>query len=112
MNLLDIYPTLIALCGLPNKAGLEGNDLTPLLEEPGVSWEIPSLTTHRMGNHALRLEDWHYIRYADGSEELYDLASDPNEWTNLAGGTEYEEVLRQLATLLPQHDQAAIPVGH
>ena len=37
-------------------------------------------------NHGVRSENWRYIRYADGSEELYDHDTDPNEWKNLAAG--------------------------
>jgi arylsulfatase A-like enzyme len=42
------------------------------------------VTTRGRGNHAVRSQRWRYIRYQDGSEELYDHDADPNEWTNLA----------------------------
>jgi choline-sulfatase len=41
------------------------------------------LTIWRKGNDTVRTEHWRNIRYADGSEELYDYRNDPNEWTNL-----------------------------
>ncbi len=84
VELLSIYPTLIDLCGLRPNAKLEGVSLRPLLQSPDAAWEHVAITTLGQGNHALRDERWRYIRYADGSEELYDHQADPNEWNNLA----------------------------
>ena len=39
-------------------------------------------------NHTLVTSEWRYIRYEDGSEELYKIKSDPNEWTNVAAKPE------------------------
>ncbi len=72
VNLMDLYPTLIDLCGLPRKDGLEGMSLTPLLSNPSAHWDRPSVTTYLRGNHSVRSERWRYIRYSDGTEELYD----------------------------------------
>ncbi|MDR2765488.1 MAG: sulfatase, partial [Tannerella sp.] len=101
VNLLDIYPTLLELCGFPAKEELEGNSIVPLLKRPDAEWERPSLTTHGKDNHALRSERWRYIRYADGSEELYDHDADPQEWVNLAQKAEYDPVKRDLSRWLP-----------
>jgi hypothetical protein len=90
--LLDIYPTLLDLCGLPQKPGLEGSSLLSLLKDPRAPWERPAVTTHGRNNHAVRDERWRYIRYADGSEELYDHHADPPEWKNLAGDAQYMTV--------------------
>ena len=38
-----------------------------------------------MGNVTLRDRTHRYTVYEDGSEELYDMVNDPNEWNNLAG---------------------------
>ena len=102
VSLMDIYPTLVDLCGLRPNERLEGNSLVPLLENPQAEWQPPALTTHGRGNHSLRSERWRYIRYSDGSEELYDHRRDPNEWNNLAGQAEFEPVKRQLAKWLPK----------
>ena len=56
-----------------------------------------ALTTHGRNNHAVRTERWRYIRYADGSEELYDHDADPLEWKNLAGDAKYAAVKKELA---------------
>jgi arylsulfatase A-like enzyme len=101
-ELLDIYPTLIDLCGLPAKSGLEGHSLSPQLEDPAAKREFPAITTHNHDNHGVRSENWRYIRYADGSEELYDMRSDPNEWKNLAGDKQYAKVIARHRRYLPK----------
>jgi len=102
VSFMDIYPTLVDLCRLGPNNRLEGRSLRPLLENPKAEWEPPALTTHGRNNHSLRSERWRYIRYADGSEELYDHQSDEMEWTNLAGEPQYDEVKRGLARYLPE----------
>lgn len=109
VNLIDIYPTVIDLCGLPAKKGLEGHSLLPLLRSPATAWEHPSLTTHGRNNHALRSEKWRYIRYADGSEELYNHDSDPQEWTNLAKSSDHAAVIAELAQHLPKMNAPDAP---
>ena len=89
VNLLDIYPTLVELCGLERREELEGHSLAALLEKPRREWKHPSITTYLSGNHAVRTERWRYIRYATGEEELYDHEVDPHEWNNLAGSREH-----------------------
>lgn len=101
VNLMDIYPTLIDLCKLPAKKGLEGRSITPLLKDPALKWEFPSVTTHGFGNHAVRSEKFRYIRYQDGSEELYDHDTDPLEFRNLAKDAKYDAVKNELAKSLP-----------
>ena len=100
-ELLSIYPTLIDLCGLPKMRALEGASLAPLLMDPKAQWQRPALTTHGKNNHAVRTERYRYIRYYEGSEELYDLQTDPNEWTNLAAKKELAPVKQQLARWIP-----------
>jgi arylsulfatase A-like enzyme len=101
VSLLDLYPTLIELAGLPTRNGLEGNSLVPLLKDPQTDWNRPVVTTHGRNNHAVRTERWRYIRYADGSEELYDHDNDPHEWTNLASDPAARAVKDELARSLP-----------
>jgi len=108
-ELLDIYPTVAALAGLPAPAGVEGLSLVPQLQDAKAPRERPAITTHNQGNHAVRSERWRYIRYADGSEELYDLQQDPHEWTNLAGRPTSAAVLAEHRRWLPQVDVPAAP---
>jgi len=109
VGVVDLFPTLNELCGLPAVAGLDGQSLMPLLRDPQRAWDRPALTTHGAGNHAVRSERWRYIRYADGGEELYDHAGDPHEWTNLAARPEFAAVKAGLAKSLPKTD--ATPAG-
>ena len=74
----------IDLCGLPANPRLEGVSLRPLLEDPKADWKHVAISTLGQNNHAVRDERWRYIRYPDGSEELYDHQTDPNEWNNIA----------------------------
>ena len=101
VSLLDLYPTLIDLAGLPAQEGLEGVSLVPLLRDPGTVRE-PVVMTFEKGNHAVRSDRWRYIRYADGSEELYDHSNDPNEWRNVVA--DHPDVVAQLRRSLPQTD--------
>ncbi len=109
VSLIDIYPTLIDICGLPTREGLEGQSLLPLLKNPGQKWDRPALTTYLRGNHSIRDERYRYIRYNDGGEELYDHDNDPHEWTNLAGKSEYAQVKTRLAKWLPKTDAPDSP---
>ncbi|MCC6144438.1 MAG: sulfatase-like hydrolase/transferase, partial [Candidatus Hydrogenedentes bacterium] len=110
VSLVDLYPTLIDLCGLPAQAHLEGRSLVPLLEDPKAPWDRPVLTVLQPGSYTIRSERWRYIRYEDGSEELYDHDSDPNEWVNLAGDASCDGVMAALAKWMPDHAADAATV--
>ncbi|MEY3175133.1 MAG: Choline-sulfatase [Planctomycetota bacterium] len=100
-ELLDIYPTLAELCQLPTPEHQEGHSLVPQLQDAGAARPWPAITTHNHDNHGVRTRDWRYIRYADGSEELYDMQNDPHEWTNLAGNPAHSATLDHHRELLP-----------
>ena len=111
-ELLDIYPTLIELAGLSSREGLEGRSLMPQLKDAKTPREHPAITTHNQGSHAIRSQQYRYIRYADGSQELYDMKADPNEWKNLAADPAYAQVIRDHAKWLPKTDlPSAAPDG-
>lgn len=101
VSLLDLYPTLIDLCGLGESSVPEGTSLAPLLDGSDSSIENEAITTYGPGNHSIFKDSWHYIRYADGSEELYDLDNDPSEWKNLALKPSLLKVKKHLGDLLP-----------
>lgn len=102
VDFMNIYPTLAELCGLPVEAGLEGVSMTSLLRNPQSDWERAALTTHGWNNHAVRWRHWRYIRYADGSEELYDHRHDPHEWSNLAKDAGHAGIIESLRRHLPR----------
>jgi arylsulfatase A-like enzyme len=109
IDFVDLYPTLAELCGLPIGEHLDGESLVPLLNQPDREWPHAALTTHGRLNHAVRTERWRYIRYADGSEELYDHDKDPMEWTNLGSHPDFGDVRQQLAARLPKENAADAP---
>ncbi len=108
-ELLDIYPTLIELCGLSPRNDLEGLSLMPQLRDARAHRERPAITSHNEGNHTIRSERWRYIRYADGSEELYATETDPNEWTNLAAKPEHTAIIEAHKKWLPKIDLPPAP---
>ncbi len=101
VELLDIYPTLADLCGLPATEELEGHSLVPQLQDADAPRPWPAITTHNHDNHGIRSERWRYICYADGSEELYDMHKDPNEWKNLADDPQFADVIREHRKWIP-----------
>jgi len=101
-ELLDIYPTLTELLDLPDKKGLDGRSLTPQLTNAKNRRSHPAITTHNHDNHGVRSENWRYIQYADGSEELYDMRKDPNEWSNLADDPKFAKVIALHKQFLPE----------
>ena len=105
VSLLDIYPTLVDLIGHAPHESLDGESLVPLLKKPDRRWTRPVLSTYGYQNHSIRTERWRYIRYHDGTEELYDHDVDPQEWTNLAAGSvkgEHRKVMKRLARHFPK----------
>jgi arylsulfatase A-like enzyme len=100
-ELLDVFPTLAHLLGVPAAEGLEGTSLVPQLRDASAVRERPAITTHGPGNHTVRSGRWRYIRYADGSEELYDLEADPNEWSNVASDPAHAAVVAEHRRWLP-----------
>ncbi|WP_395716991.1 sulfatase [Prosthecobacter sp.] len=100
----NIYPTICELTGLPVPEHVKGASLMPLLKDPTAKWEGVAVCTHGKGNHAVRDAQWRYIRYADGSEELYDHSKDPYEWTNLAGEAGMSDIKSKLGAALPKEE--------
>ena len=101
VSLLDIYPTLIDLANLSNKHDLDGLSLVPLLKNPSSTWERPAIMTQGEGNYAIRSYRWRYIRYSDGTEELYDHENDPWEWKNLAKDPDFYTIIEDHKKWLP-----------
>ena len=92
------------LAKLTERDDLEGLSLVPQLQDATAKRERPAITSHNQGNHGIRSERWRYIQYADGSEELYDMISDPNEWKNIVNLPEMASVVAQHKKWLPKID--------
>ena len=101
VGLIDIYPTLVALAGLPSQHQNSGASLVPLLRNPDADWRDGTLMAWGRGNFSYRTQRYRYIQYADGSEELYDHETDPHGWDNLAGVTEHAPRIRRLRKQIP-----------
>lgn len=106
VEFVDLYPTLLDLCALPPKAGLDGRSLKPLLQNPARAWDGAGITSDGPDKVSVRTERWRYSKFPDG-EELYDERSDPNEWKNLAHRpetmtAEQKKVRATLAARMPK----------
>ncbi len=110
VSLLDLYPTLIDLADLPAYEANEGESLKPLLEGSVETSASVAITSYGYKNHAIRDDRYRYIHFADGTEELYDHENDPDEWVNLAGNSDYDEIKQQLAQYLPAVSAPMSPV--
>jgi arylsulfatase A-like enzyme len=97
------------LCNLPIAPKLEGNSIVSLIDDPETTWDKPVLSTWYYKNHAIRSNNWRYIRYRDGSEELYNHQNDPGEHINLAENPSYRDIIAEHQKWLPKND--ALPVG-
>lgn len=102
VGLIDLYPTLAKLCDVKAPATLAGQSLVPLLRDPKRKTGRGVVTMFDKGNASLRTDRWRYIRYGDGSEELYDHSNDPNEWSNLANKNEFDVQMQLLRKQLDE----------
>ena len=106
VSLLDLYPTLLDLCGLPKNPKNEGRSIAPLVRNPKAKWPYPAVITHSPHwhgtNHAIRSEHFHYIHYGKGGEELYEVAKDPHQWHNLANDPTHATTKAKLKQWLPK----------
>ncbi len=100
VSLIDLYPTLIQLCNLPEKK-LSGRDISPLLLDSQAAWPHPAITIAPQGTSVLS-EDYHYIEYQTGAKEFYDLKQDPMEFTNLISTPKHAKDIAKLAEHVPQ----------
>ena len=96
VSLLDIYPTLANLLNIPPPSHLEGRSLVKLLKKPESVWKHAVISNRRPGQFSVRTDKWCYIRYQNGTKELYDRKKDPNEWKNLSDIKKYRAVKKGL----------------
>lgn len=114
-ELLDIFPTLLELAGLPKDETQEGQSLVPLMKNPKREWKHPAITSFGLGNYSIRSTNYRFIQYFDGSRELYDLRDDPHEWKNLIDNPKMKQVIGEHASFIPQKQHPILPgnsTGH
>lgn len=109
VELVDLYPTLGELAGLPLPAGLQGRSLKPLLKDPKAPWDEPAFTQVLRGGadgsvmgYSVRTEQWRYTEWDGGKRgaQLYDETKDPDEMRNLASDPKHAEVVARMRQLL------------
>lgn len=102
VNLIDMYPTLLELCGLPSNNSNDGQSFAALLKNPDMTWNKPTLTTDRFKAHRIYDGRYSYINVeSNGVEELYDHLKDPMEFKNLILDPNYARIKEKLKVYLP-----------
>ena len=102
VSTLDLVPLFYNACGARPPDTLQGEDVRPIFDD--TSTKIRSEVFSEIGGRMMvRTEEHKYAHYTDGSAELYDLETDPNELINLAGNTNYSETENHLKSLLLEH---------
>jgi len=110
VNLIDMYPTLIDLCGLPPNPLNDGRSFAPLIKNPDMAWNEPTLTTDKFEAHRIYDGRYSYINVLQiGAEELYDHANDSMEYNNLNLNPDYKEVKERLKGYLPKMNEPEGP---
>ena len=104
VGLIDLYPTISKLCGLPVPPHLQGRDISPIFSDPDyeVRDAILSVAPMRKG-FLLREQRWAYIQYGEdaaGGIELFDTREDPKQYTNLADSDDHADQVRRLKQAL------------
>jgi iduronate 2-sulfatase len=108
VELVDLYPTLAELAGLPAPEYLDGVSLRPLLDNPDRSVKEAAFTQVRDG-YAVRTARWRYIEWAEGAKgaQLYDMERDPAEASNLAQDARHADTVAELKALLQKYRRQA-----
>ena len=102
VSLIDMFPTLAALCHLETGRPLEGVSLAPSLRNPSGTKDRNVLLPYSEQNaYSIINKDWRYIHYSDGTEELYNVQEDPHEWENLAAKENYRPIITELQSFAP-----------
>ncbi len=113
VEFVDIYPTLVELCGLSQPGGLEGTSFKPLIENPNQPWKKAAFSQYprnapgagKVMGHAMRTDKFRLVEWASPDRkfveyELYDEEKDPQENVNVAKKPEYAEKLKELSAML------------
>lgn len=112
-ELVDIYPTLADLAGLPAPAYLDGKSLKPVLNDPAAKVKSAAFTQVRRGDfdgYAVRTERFRYISWENGrrGEQLFDLESDPRETKNLASDPAHADAVAELKKLVEDYSMPVV----
>lgn len=106
VEVLDLFPTLNELCGLPAQEGLQGDSLLPLLKNPQADWDKPAFSVTKLGGKILgktvRTDRWRYAEWNDGQDGamLIDEQNDPHEMKNVFDDPAHAAVVKELKAKL------------
>ena len=106
---VDLYPTLVDLCGLPARHDVHGRSVRPLLDDPSAVWDHAAFSIGARNNQpawlAVSTERFRYVEYANARRpvELYQIQTDPREWTNLTASPEHAETLAEMQKMAEEH---------
>ena len=102
-SLIDMFPTLVELCGVKDGQKRDGVSMASVLRNPSKARNrdvyLPGM---KPNEYAIMNQNWRYIHYADGTEELYNTKQDPHEWENLAGDPGFEDTKERLMKSAPE----------
>ena len=108
---IDLFPTLAELCGLNIPAYVQGQSYASLIRKPGGPGKPSAYTVVSRGTQlgrSIRTQRWRYAEWGETkAAELYDLKSDPREYTNLAKSTKHRETVRQMKSRLVERQAQA-----
>ncbi|MEO0416773.1 MAG: sulfatase-like hydrolase/transferase, partial [Verrucomicrobiota bacterium] len=105
-ELVDLYPTMAEAVGIAIPDAVQGKSLLPVVKDPSVTIRDSAVSFHK--GTGLRTADWAYMKYQDGSEELYDMIADPHQYTNLASSPDHQTTLKKHRNLLSQREPTFI----
>lgn len=111
VSLINVYRTLGEMTGVETPDYVDGKSLVAQIKDPSTPVSAPAITTWGRGNYTIRDDKWRYTRYFDGSEELYNHSSDPQEWNNLAGDSSNSQKIAELAAFLPKSEAPQVTEG-
>ncbi len=113
VELIDLYPTLTDLVGLPREENIQGQSLVPLLDDPMTTLDKNDAFIHTSAGYGLRKEKWAYMWYPARRKNkvegfmLYDMEKDPQQFKNLAGDPKWVSIKEQLHERLLKRIEAA-----
>jgi iduronate 2-sulfatase len=107
VELIDFYPTCSDILGLPIPASLQGKSLMPIRRDPQAKVRETALSIHNRAGGGLRSSNWHYMKYGDQGEELYDMLNDPHQYTNVINDPAYASMLEAARTQFQMRMAAA-----
>ncbi len=132
VGLIDLYPTLAAMCGVEAPANLQGQNMAPILKDTtqmGRGWVLSQVVRgggfnrrgasaargddgKRICGYSLRTPRWRYTEWDEGKEghELYDHEADPKEQINLADKVDHAAIVTEISAKIREAAKASFPV--